>query len=144
MGEARELMDRLTEAFTKTRDIKALAECFAEDAVAVTPDMGELRGRDEIVEYFRQMMDAMPDGTFEYLYTHEVGDTAADEGFYRGRNTGPLELPSGELLPATHKEVRIRGVDFATAADGKIVNYRLYFDQLEFLDQLGLLPEMPG
>ncbi|WP_030194207.1 ester cyclase [Streptomyces sp. NRRL S-87] len=143
MGQAREVMDRLTAALTTTRDLKAVAACFAEDACAVTPDMGVLRGRDEVVEYFRQVMDAMPNATYEAVRRHETADTAIDEGFYRGRNTGPLELPSGELLPATHREVRIRGVDFATVADGLITEYRLYFDQLEFLEQLGLLPEPP-
>ncbi|MEV0171019.1 nuclear transport factor 2 family protein [Streptomyces sp. NPDC050803] len=144
MGQARELMDRLTEAVTAAPDIKALAELFAEDAVAVTPDGGELRGRDAIVEYWQQMTDAVPDGTFEPVAAYEVGDTAIDEGFFSGRNTGPIPLPSGETLPATQRDVRIRGVDLATVADGRIVSYRLYFDQMEFLGQLGLLPEEPS
>ncbi|MEV7416797.1 nuclear transport factor 2 family protein [Streptomyces sp. NPDC089919] len=143
MGQAREVMDRLTAALTTAKDIHAVAECFAEDALAVTPDLGELRGREEIVDYFRQIMAAMPDAAYESVRKLEAGDTAIDEGFYRGRNTGPLELPSGELLPATHKEVRIRGVDLVTVEAGRIVEYRLYYDQLEFLDQLGLLPELP-
>src|SRR5690606_24959868 len=58
MGQAREVMDRLTAAVTGEPDLKALAELFAEDAVAVTPDEGEVTGRDHIVEYFRQMTDA--------------------------------------------------------------------------------------
>jgi ketosteroid isomerase-like protein len=37
MGEAREVMDRLTAAASETRDFKAVAECYAEHAVAVDP-----------------------------------------------------------------------------------------------------------
>jgi len=70
-----------------------------------------------------------------------VGDTAIDEGWFSGRNTGPVRLPSGESLPPTGKEFRIRGVDFATVRGGRIVSYRVYYDQLSFLDQLGLLSE---
>ncbi|MFC9247637.1 nuclear transport factor 2 family protein [Streptomyces sp. NPDC057136] len=144
MGQAREVMDRLTEALTTTNDLKAIAELYAEDAVAFTPDQGEIRGRESITEYWRQMTDALPGSTFESLHKYEVGNTAIDEGFYSGTNTGPLPLPSGEILPATQKPVRIRGCDVATVEDGRIVSYRLYFDQVEFLDQLGLLPDMPS
>ncbi|MER5572447.1 ester cyclase [Streptomyces massasporeus] len=140
MGEAREVMDRLTDAVTAHTDLKTIGELYAEDAVAFTPDEGELRGRDSIVEYWRTMTEAVPGATFEVLHSYEAGDTAIDEGIYRGRNTGPLELPNGETLPPTQKEVRIRGVDIATVRDGRIVDYRLYFDEMDFLGQLGLLP----
>lgn len=141
MGEAREVMDRLTEALTEHPDLKVIAELYAEDAVAYTPDEGEIRGRDNIVEYWRQMTEAVPEARFDSLHSYEVGDTAIDEGTFSGRNTGPLALPTGDSLPATGKEVRIRGVDLATVKDGRITEYRLYFDEMEFLGQLGLLPE---
>jgi ketosteroid isomerase-like protein len=140
MGEAREVMDRLTEAVTHP-DLKVIADLYAQDAVAVTPDEGEIRGRDNIVEYWRQMTEMVPDGTFETLHAYESGDTAIDEGVFSGRNTGPIRLPTGETLPATQKQVRVRGVDIATVKDGRIVDYRLYFDEMEFLGQLGLLPD---
>ncbi|MGW0561966.1 nuclear transport factor 2 family protein [Streptomyces sp. NPDC003016] len=142
MGQAREVMDRLTEALTGGTDLKAIMECFAQDAVAVTPDR-EFRGRENIGEYWRQMTDAIPDSRYESVYAHESGNTAIDEGYFTGRNTGPLVLPSGESPEPTHKEVRIRGCDVATVEGGRIVSYRLYLDQLDFLGQLGLLPNVP-
>ncbi|MGW0332376.1 ester cyclase [Streptomyces sp. NPDC003011] len=141
MGQAREVMDRLTEALTTHPDPRAIGELYAEDAVAFTPDEGEIRGREQIIEYWRQMTEAVPEATFETLHAYEAGDTAIDEGVFRGRNTGPLHLPNGETLPATQKEISIRGVDIATVRDGRIVDYRLYFDEMEFLGQLGLLPD---
>lgn len=141
MGQAREVMDQLTDAITAHPDLKAIAALYAEDAVALTPDEGEIRGRDNIVEYWRQMTETIPEAMFESLHKYEVGDTAIDEGIFSGRNTGPLQLPSGETLPATQKEIRVRGVDLATVSDGRIVDYRLYFDEMDFLGQLGLLPE---
>ncbi|MFJ7065894.1 ester cyclase [Streptomyces sp. NPDC101115] len=140
MGEARDVMDRLTEAVTHS-DLTALAELYAEDAVAVTPDEGEIRGRDAIVEYWRTMTESIPEATFTPVHQYEAGDTAIDEGIFSGVNTGPIQLPDGEKLPATGRAVRIRGTDLATVKDGRIESYRLYFDQMEFLDQLGLLPQ---
>lgn len=140
MGQAREVMDRLTEAIT-TADSKTIAELYAQDAVAVTPDGGELHGRDDITTYWRQMTEAVPDGSYESVHSYEVGNTAIDEGIFSGRNTGPIQLPTGETLAPTQKEIRIRGVDLATVDDsGHIVDYRLYFDEMDFLGQLGLLP----
>jgi ketosteroid isomerase-like protein len=140
MGQAREVMDRLTDAVTGHPDMNVVGELYAEDAVALTPDEGELRGRDKIVDYWRGMTEALPEATFETVHAYEVGDTAIDEGYFSGRNTGPLQLPTGETIAATQKEIRIRGVDIATVKDGRIVDYRLYFDEMEFLGQLGLLP----
>lgn len=144
MGQAREVMDRLTDAVTTHPDLKALAALYAEDAVATTPDGGELHGRDDIVAYWRQMTEAIPQGTYQAVHAYEVGDTAIDEGYFTGKNTGPIQLPSGETIPATGKDIKIRGVDFATVKDGRIVEYRLYFDEMEFLGQLGLLPKEPS
>ncbi|QYX78233.1 ester cyclase [Streptomyces akebiae] len=141
MGQARELMDQLTEALTTHQDPKTVANLFAEDAVAHTPDGGELHGRDAIADYWQQMTDAMPGARYESLSSFEVGDTAIDEGIFSGTNSGPLAFPDGTSIPATHKDIRMRGVDFATVRDGQITSYRLYFDQLEFMNQLGLLPE---
>ncbi|WP_128984755.1 ester cyclase [Streptomyces roseicoloratus] len=140
MGEARDVMDRLTEAVTHG-DLTTVTELYAEDAVAFTPDEGELHGRDAIVEYWRTMTEAIPDATFTPLQQYEADDTAIDEGVFSGVNTGPIPLPDGETLPATGRKISIRGTDLATVKDGRITSYRLYFDQMLFLDQLGLLPQ---
>ena len=75
MGEAREVMDRVTAALD-AHDVKAAAECYTTDAVAVTPDQGEIRGREAIAEYFRQLTDPFPDGRYEPQHGHESGNVA--------------------------------------------------------------------
>ncbi|MEU6879696.1 nuclear transport factor 2 family protein [Streptomyces sp. NPDC046712] len=141
MGEARTVMDRLTEALTTNPDLSVAADLYAEDAVAYFPDVGEVRGREAIIEQWRAMTESIPEATYTPLNRYEIGDTAIDEGSFSGKNTGPILLPTGETLPPTGKEVSIQGIDLATVKDGRIVSYRLYFDQMQFLDQLGLLPE---
>ncbi len=140
MGEARAIMDRATEA-AFSGNVEGLRECYADDATAITPDAGELRGRDEIVRWISQFTEALPDARWESVFKHEAGDTAIDEGYVVGTNTGPLEMTTGETLPPTGQQVRVRGVDAATVHDGRITNHRFYYDQMEFLAQLGLAPE---
>ena len=143
MGEAREVMNRITAALD-AQDLEAAAECYATDAVAETPDQGQIRGREAIAEYFRQLTDAFPDVRYEPQHGHESANVAIDEGFVVGTHTSPLPLPSGESVPATGKQIRVRSCDIISVEDGLVTSHRFYFDQMEFLGQLGLLPEMPS
>jgi ketosteroid isomerase-like protein len=142
MGAARETIDKMTAAMV-SHDVAALATVYAEDAVAVTPDEGELKGRNEIVRYLGGLLSAIPDFAWEPLAEHESGDTSIDEGWVVGTNTGPLPLPDGSIMPATGRAVRVRGCDIATVENGVIVRHHFYYDQMELLTQLGLMPEQP-
>ena len=139
MGEAREVMDRLTEAYFD-KDLERAAQIYAPDAVAVTPDHGEVRGREQIIGWAKPLFEAFPDAKYEALHSHEAGNVAIDEGYFVGTNTGPLEGPTGEEIPATGKPVRMRACDIATVENGAVSSHRFYFDQMELLGQLGLLP----
>lgn len=140
MAEAREIMDRLTEAVFK-KDFDTARSLHAPDALSITPDAGELTGPDAAVAYLRQFVDAFPDAQYETRYELECGDTAVDEGYFVGTHTQPLRTPDGQEIPATGRAVRVRGCDIVTVADGKVTSHRFYFDQMEFLGQLGLAPE---
>lgn len=138
MGQAREVMDRLTMLAVEEHDLPSALNCYAEDAVVMTPDAGEVRGRDHIAEYWSQFVDAFPDSHYEHVGRYEAGGTAIDEGYYTGTHLAPMTTPSGETVPATGRRVRLRSCDVATVADGRIVEHHLYFDQADLLDQLGL------
>jgi steroid delta-isomerase-like uncharacterized protein len=137
MGEARDVMDRVTAAM-ESNDAEAAKALYARDAVAETPDEGTLRGGDAIAGWLVKFAEAFPDARFEQVNGLEVGDTAVDEGFLVGTNTGPLPMPDGGTVPATGRAIRLRACDLATVEDGAITSHRFYFDQMEFLDQLGL------
>jgi steroid delta-isomerase-like uncharacterized protein len=140
MGEARDVMDRMTEAVF-SRDVERLKELYAEDAVAETPDQGTVTGREAAVAWSMEFLEAFPDAKYESGQEHEAGDTAIDEGFMVATNTGPLKMPDGSEIPPTGKSVRLRACDFATVQNGQIISHRFYFDQMDFLTQLGLAPE---
>lgn len=140
MGEAREVMDRVTKAFF-SKDLEAAKDLYAPDAVAETPDQGTISGREAIIAYIGEMVAAFPDAEYESAHEHEAGDTAIDEGYFVGTHTGPLSTPTGESIPATGKRVRLRAIDAATVENGVVTSHRFYFDQMEFLSQLGLAPE---
>ena len=140
MGEARQVMDRVTEA-AFGGDQEALKKLYAPDAVAETPDQGTLNGPEAIAAWFGQFSTAFPGASWESLAAHEAGSVAIDEGYVVGTHTGPLEAPDGESIPPTGKSVRVRGCDIATVENGVVKSHHFYFDQMEFFGQLGLAPD---
>jgi ketosteroid isomerase-like protein len=140
VGEAREVMDRVTDAVFKG-DSEALKALYAQDAVAETPDQGTITGGDQVAAYMAEFATAFPDASWEALHKHEIGDTAIDEGYFVGTNTGPMTGPNGQTIPPTGKRVRARECDIATVQNGVVTSHRFYFDMLDWLSQLGLAPE---
>ena len=140
MGEARELMNRITKG-VMDGDREALEAVYAPEAVIETPDAGSLKGHDAIIGYLLQFAQAFPDASWESRHEHEAGDSAVDEGYFVGTHTGPLVAPTGETIDATGKRVRLRACDVATVSGGRVTSHHFYFDQMEFLGQLGLVPE---
>jgi hypothetical protein len=54
-------------------------------------------------------------------------------------HTAPLESPTGSITP-TYKKVVGYGVQLRRVENGKIADARIYFDQLDQMTQLGLIP----
>jgi predicted ester cyclase len=128
-----------------SQDVAAMAACYAVDAVATAPDQSELKGPEAISSYLSQMAEAFPDAQYEPLDQYEAGNVAIDEGYFTGTNTGQIQMPQGESLPPTGRKLRLRSCDVARVEGGLIVSHHFYWDQLDFLRQLGLLPETdPG
>jgi ketosteroid isomerase-like protein len=130
-------MDRISDAL-EADDFDALEQLYAPDAVADTPDEGRLEGRDAVVGWLRTFSQAFSDISFELTSTAEAGDLAIDEGYLSATHTGAMPGPQGEIAP-TGKQIRIRECDIITVQGGVVVSHRFYFDQLEFLGQLGAL-----
>ncbi len=58
---------------------------------------------------------------------------------FEGTHSGPLAGPTGEIPPTNQKLVG-RGVQAVDVQDGRVSEARLYFDQVQVLTQLGLMP----
>lgn len=138
MAEARELMDRATRAVFGN-DLDALRACYAPDVVFTAPDIGTGHGVDNLVAWMVEFQTAIPDMAYETTRELETDNCAIDQGYVTGTNTGPITMPDGSTLPPTGKSVRLRTLDVATVENGLIGKHDFYFDQMEFLTQLGLM-----
>jgi ketosteroid isomerase-like protein len=142
MGQARETMDRVTAA-VMAGDRDALGQLYAADAVAESPDGPRLQGGVAVADYLLAFKRAFPDASFESTTKYEAGDTAIDEGYFVGTHTGVLSTREREVAP-TGRNLRLRQCDILTVANGVAVAHRFYYDQLDFMSQLGLMATETG
>jgi steroid delta-isomerase-like uncharacterized protein len=118
------------------RDTTAMAGHWRADGVDDLVPLGPLRGTDEIVAFFRELFQAVPD--IETTVTRVVaGETqAAVEWRMSGHFTGG---PFQGVDP-TGRRVEIRGLDLLEIEDGEIVGNTAYYDGMTFARQIGLMP----
>jgi steroid delta-isomerase-like uncharacterized protein len=138
MASTKEAADRHVKAFNQ----KSLEEFVGNESLDVEfviPGGITLRGRDQVREYMKLFWSAFPDITVTTDYQVIAGDTAVTESTYSGTHSGTLRTPQGDI-PATGKRVHGRQVAVQRVKDGEVWSEHLYFDQMEFLGALGLIP----
>jgi steroid delta-isomerase-like uncharacterized protein len=142
MGEMRAVVERFYAAFNRG-DLEGARESFDPDVVTVEPSGGEMRGLDAFAGYLAVFMRAVPDAKLNLVRAVESGDTVAIEGTYTGTFTGPLANPKGEI-PPTGKAFDLPYMEIFELRRGKATTHHVYYDQIAFLGQLGLMPPPAG
>ena len=98
------------------------------------------RGRKAIRAFVEAFHTAFPDVKHTFHNVYAIGDdTVVVEYTFAGTHNGPLRTPGGDL-PPTGRRVSIRSAQVVEMRDGKAVALRTYFDRMELMAQLGLLP----
>ena len=115
------------------------AEPWAADAELVAPG-GRANGREAVIGFLGVFHEAFPDLRLEInqLLTH--GPAAAAEGTITGTHDGVLHTPNGDVAP-TGRAVALRWAAVYVTEGDTLKSEHLFFDQIDFLGQLGLLPE---
>lgn len=118
------------------RDTDAMAGHWREDGVDELVPVGPLRGTGEIVAFFRELFEAVPDS--EMTVTRVVaGETQA---VVEWRMTGHFTGGPFQGFDPTGSRVDLRGLDLLEVEDDQIVGITAYYDGLTFARQIGLMP----
>lgn len=117
------------------RDLDALYEYWAEDLVNYWP-FTTYRGRAEVRGYFAELFAAVPDCQIHVENIAGEGGTV----FVRWRLTGTATGEPWRGIECSGAPIEIHGVDCFTVRDGKVVQNSIFFDQLDFARQIGLMP----
>lgn len=141
MGEALEAAKRADDAFN-AHDVEARLAVNRDDTELVMPGGMQLRGREQ-ADVLRAFWEALPDATITWKNHVESGSLIAGEGVLTGTHTGPFRTPQGEI-PPSGSQVALPYAFMRRVEGGKIASEHLYFDQMEFLQQLGAMPQRSG
>ncbi|MFC4585515.1 ester cyclase [Sphaerisporangium corydalis] len=135
MSDARRAVDRLKDAYN-SHDLEALAQCFTERPVLVSPD-GIAEDKEEIASYYGQFMQAFPDTIVTPQSVTGSEDTLVAEFTITGTHKGPFLVPGGGILEATGRPIAIGACSVSIVEERLILSHRIYYDQLELVTQLG-------
>jgi predicted ester cyclase len=139
MGDAKAVANAFVEAFN-AHDETRIRQLNGENAVFEAPGDVRLEGRDATTEYAMSWLNAFGDARITVHDEIVAGDWVVQEFLFEGTHTASLRSPGGEI-PATNRQLRGRGVQILKIEGDMVVDTRLYYDQVDVLTQLGLMPE---
>jgi predicted ester cyclase len=135
MSDARDVILEHIAAFNE-RDSEA--EPWAADAELVGPG-GQANGRDAVLGFIGVFHEAFPDLRLEIEQLLTDGPLAAAEGTMAGTHDGVLHSPDGDVAP-TGRAFELRWAAVYVTEGETLKSEHLFFDQMDLLGQLGLLP----
>ena len=137
------VVDATTKALND-RDLDRWESFLLNSVIQRDPQNPEgIKGRKAIRAGLEPFLKAFPDIRMVMERQFGAGDWITQLGHSQGTNTGPLEMPGGQTIPATNKSVRIPVAMVARLEGGKFAEINLYFDQMALMSQLGLAPQAP-
>lgn len=99
------------------------------------------RGRDahqaESEEFFKSIQNHLDNNPYEVMFAS--GDWTCTIARWTGRMVGPVKGLDGKVHPPTNKPFELEFCTVARWKDGEIVEEKLFYDQVGFLRQIGVL-----
>jgi predicted ester cyclase len=140
MADAQAVGAQFIQAFN-AHDEDRIRELNAKNAMLEAPGDVSLQGRDATTEYAMSWLNAFPDAQITVHHELIAGDWVVQEFTFTGTHTAPMQSPMGEI-PPTNRSLKGRGVQVYRVEGEAVADTRLYFDQMEVITQLGLMPEV--
>jgi steroid delta-isomerase-like uncharacterized protein len=139
MGESLRITQEALDAFN-AHDEERIRAGYAPNAVFEAPGDIRLEGPEAITDYAMGWLAAFPDARVTVDEQIEAGEWVVYRCVFEGTHENAMQTPEGEV-PATHRRVKGRAAELCRVENGKIAAEYLYYDQMEILTQLGLVPE---
>ena len=140
MSEPKKVLELAIERWNAA-DRDGWAALYAEDVEYEAPGGARISGLADLKEkYFDALLTAAPDRGSSDVMLVADGDHVVEQARYTGTHTGTWRSPDGVEIPATGKKLDFPFVGVFRVEDGKISSIRIYYDQIQVLAQLGLMP----
>jgi predicted ester cyclase len=140
MASPQEIGARFVEAFN-AHDESRIRELNADNTKFEAPGDIKMEGGEAATQYAMGWLRAFPDARITVHNELAEGDWIVQEFTFEGSHEDILATPAGDI-PATHKRLNGRGVQIFKVEGEVVTDTRLYFDQVQVMTQLGLMPEV--
>lgn len=134
------LVTRLEDSMRR-RALDELDDVLTPDFVRIceaTPGV-EVRDLDGFKQFLRDFVVAFPDENQTFTHIAADGDLIGVYASYEGTNDGPFNG-----APPTGRRISFHFAGMFTVRDGKLAEFRVTWDNLSVLGQLGRLPDLGG
>ena len=138
MAEAKDVAAKFVAAFN-AHDEGALLSLHAANIKFEAPGGVHLNNTADATAYALRWIKAFPNGKMTVRNEIVSGPWVVQEVTLEGINSGPLEGPMGTVRP-TGKKFSGKCVQLLLIEHSQVAEARIYFDQVEMMLQLGLMP----
>jgi predicted ester cyclase len=139
MADAREIATQFVDAFN-AHDEARMHSLTAESSVMEAPGDVRVEGAEAVTAYAMGWINAFSDAKLTIHNEIVQGDWIAQQFTFEGTHDAVLASPAGEI-PPTQRRVSGRGVQLLRVDGELLAETQLYFDQVQVMTQLGLMPE---
>ncbi|HZJ26463.1 MAG TPA: ester cyclase [Acidimicrobiia bacterium] len=130
------IVRRLTEEGFVGGKIEVIDDLVAENCVDHDPMPEQPAGREGQRGVCQMVVSGLSDRTVANHYLVAAGDTVTESWTFHGTHTGDFMG-----VPATGRQIEIRGIEIWRCANGKIVERRGVLDTGAVMQQLGVVGE---
>lgn len=121
-------------------DSGVIAELYTDDVIGWAPALTVSSAAELAVE-FEDRDGAFSDIELDVSPFDVAGDRACVEWVVSLTHSGPLEVDDDLVIDATGIRVSLHGITVAEFEGERISSFRQYWDEVELLEQLSLLPD---
>lgn len=114
-------------------DIAFVDSLYAEDCSYNSADVFEAKGSEKIKEFVKWVYSVYPD----FAVTLDEPMMLTDRLAYKFKASGTNKGPLGENMPPTGKKMSFNGVSITKIENGKVIEERVYYNQVPLYKQLG-------
>ena len=137
-AKSREVEEHVRSYFeaVDARDPEAMASHWSPEGIEDLVPMTVLRGRDQIVSFFRELFTAMPD--LETTVNRIVTDDT--HAVVEWRQAGTFTGGPFQGIDPNGRRIEMRGMDMFEVEDKQILSNTAYYDGAAVPRQLGMFP----
>jgi steroid delta-isomerase-like uncharacterized protein len=134
-ANSRTIIQRFIEEILNQKKVAVADEIVAEDFIELDPFPGQVQGRQGLKDVLGMFFSGFPDMHWVIEEQIAEGDKVVTRFTWTGSQKGDFMG-----IPATGKQVKVKGVVIDRVVDGRMVDSRILMDTMGMMQQLGVVP----